>query len=130
MTPEQAAWVRENILDRIHGLLVPRIAGQTTCLHIPQPNCDSCRLGYHRICTGRSWGDLHAGWIRDRHGSYLYWAGGASWWCRLWIAPRRCACSCVKNRPDRPEPVPTRSPAAAASLAVGSEQLDLFTEVA
>jgi hypothetical protein len=122
VTPDEATWVRENVLDRIHGLLMPRIAGQTTCLHIPHPRCDSCRLGYHRICTGLSWGGLHAGWIRNRYGSYIYWTGDAWWWCRVWIAPRQCTCSCVKNGAARPEPIPTSSPAAAASLVVDSEQ--------
>lgn len=127
MTVDEAAWVRENVLNRIFGLLQPRIAGQTTCLHLPQPVCSSCRHGYH-VCHDRSWGDLHAGWIRDHTGSYLFWGAGGYSWCRVWTAPRPCACACPKNRPAYWE---TAQPPVVAAAPAPAEvaQLSLFAEV-
>lgn len=137
-TDERAEWIRVNVLGRINGTLTPHIAGQRTCLHLPEPVCSGCRLGYHGACTGQSWGDLHATWIRDHSGSHLFWQDLGDE-CQVWVAPRPCECGC-ERRVDEPaaavddEGMPplivAPAPCSASPARVADVQLDLFEEVA
>lgn len=102
MSPDQAAWVDGTVLRPRLGksLRQPQLMGQQTCLHLAEPVCTRCSLGYHSICTGASWPELHETWICDSHSSWLYWADGDHY--RVWTPPRRCACLHLTPRPTAP----------------------------
>lgn len=98
MSSGEAEWVAEHVLKPAFGLIDnPRLMGQTTCLHLAPSVCRSCHLGYH-VCKGQAWPELHETYVRDHHGSWLFWAGNL-WEQRVWIPPRRCQCACPPDTP-------------------------------
>lgn len=93
MPADEAVWVRDHVITARRDVRVAERAAQQRCLHLPAPICSGCRHGYHGGCSGRSWGDMHLTWIRDRSGSWVYWAGPL-WRQNVWIAPIPCQCEC------------------------------------
>ncbi|MGK5550608.1 hypothetical protein ACSNOI_03255 [Actinomadura kijaniata] len=133
LPPAAAEWIRTHVLNRPH----PRLyccAGLTTCqAHQPRPQCSHCRSGYCDLCTGSSWGQMHAAAIRDHSGSDLFWRDehrfadgqGRS---QVWIAPRRCLCRC---RATAPAPTPAQASTPRPNPAAGPAKVhDLPQQIA
>jgi hypothetical protein len=121
MTPDQAAWVREQVFAGRPWLAGPICGLGRTCMHIPQPLCGWCRHGHHDHCTGLSWGDVAVTQVRDHRGfgdRALPFGRSPRW---VWLPSTPCRCRC-RTKTRRP-PDPTTPPAVI-------EQLDLFAAVA
>ena len=128
MDPHDAAWIRENVIDPVFGrqLTQPVYMGQTECLHLADPVCHGCVLGYHGGCSGWSWPLLHETEIANHRGSSLWWDYGSHY--LVWTPPRRCECACPQTAARRPTPAaaPALSAPKAESPRVAYEQPDLF----
>lgn len=130
MDPQDAEWIRANVLAPKLGkrLTQPVYMGQDTCLHLADPVCHGCVLGYHGGCSGWSWPRIPETWISDHHGSRLFWDYGSHY--LVWTPPRRCECTCPQTAARRPAPAPALSAPKAESRTPRPtptyEQPDLF----
>lgn len=117
MTPDQTAWMREQVFAGRPWLARPGCNLGPTCMHNPQPLCGWCRHGHHDHCTRQSWGDTAITQILNRHGfgDAALPFGRSPRWVWLSSTPCRCRyCATARTPPD-----PTTPPTAV-------EQIDLF----